>query len=191
MNVGGAYPGIMDQDTIGTPAKFSMVLAENEKKNPWEPYHVENGFKSEENTVACFYGHSLIEIADMDSENGEALMNTFALRIKGIGQTVFLPYHPVILLAPDHARILARDGWTKDDIRQYLHLHCSISAEEYRRSRVMSYGMARKWLKAADSKAMIRLFEKAEKISIVVVGGVAGKSAAYAAFPTRPYPVKS
>jgi hypothetical protein len=40
MNVGNCYPGIMDQDTIGSPAKFGMVIAENEKANPWEPYHV-------------------------------------------------------------------------------------------------------------------------------------------------------
>ncbi len=191
MNVGGAYPGIMDQDTIGSPAKFSMVLAENEGKNPWEPYHVEKGFRREDSTVTCFYGHSLIELADMDSSCGSALINTFALHIVGIGQTLYMPYHPVVLMAPDHAAVFARDGWTKDDIRKYLHLECSIPAETYRRSRVMSYQIGQKWIEAADSRSMIPLFETAENIDIVVVGGVGGKSAAYLGLTPKPYPVRS
>lgn len=191
MNVGNCYPGIMDQDTIGSPAKFGMVVAENEDKNPWEPYHVEKGIRSEESTVTCFYGHSLVEIADLDSDNAESLMNTFALRIRGIGQTIFIPYYPVILMAPDHAKILARDGWTKDDIGQYLHLHCCIPAEEYRRSRSEAYDIRKKWIEAADSRAMVPLYKKPENINIVVVGGTAGKSAAYLSLFPKPYPIKS
>jgi hypothetical protein len=186
MNVGGAYPGIMDEDTIGSPTKFSMVLAENEEMNPWEPYHVEKGFRPEESTVTCFYGHSLIEIANLDSDNAETLMITFALRLKGLVHMLYKKqYNPVILMAPDHAKIIARDGWTKDDIRQYLHLHCCISAEEYSRTRSLAYQMERKWIKAADPRAMIPLYP--ETIDIVVVGGVAGKSAAYVALIPKPY----
>lgn len=191
MNVGGAYPGILDQDTIGSPAKFSMVLAENERESPWEPYHVEKGFRAEESTVACFYGHSLIEIADLESETAEALINTVSLRVAGIGQTIFIPYYPVVLLCPAHAEIFRRDGWTKNDIRQYLHLHCAISAEKYRRSRSLAMGPARKWIEAADSNAMIRLFERPERIDVVVAGGTSGKSAAYLGLFPRPYPVRS
>jgi len=190
MNVGGAYPGILDQDTIGSPAKFSMVLAENERESPWEPYHVEKGFRAEESTVTCFYGHSLIEIADLESETAEALINTISLRVAGIGQTIFIPYYPVILLSPAHAGIFSRDGWTKDDIRQYLHLHCAITAERYRKSKSLAMGPARKWIGAADSDAMIRLFERPERIDVVVAGGASGKSAAYLGLFPKPYPVK-
>ena len=44
MNVGLSYPGITDMDTIGTPAKFSFCVAENEERTPWDPYRVQNGF---------------------------------------------------------------------------------------------------------------------------------------------------
>ncbi len=191
MNVGGAYPGILDQDTIGSPAKFSMVLAENEPKNPWEPYHVEKGFEAEESTVTCFYGHSLIEIADLESDTAASLINTISLRVVGIGQTIFIPYYPVILLSPSHAEIFKRDGWTKNDIREYLHLHCAISAEKYRRSKSLAWGQDRKWITEADPDAMIPLFEEAGNIDIVVAGGTSGKSAAYLGLRPKPYPVKS
>jgi hypothetical protein len=191
MNVGNAYPGIMDQDTIGSPAKFSMVIAENESANPWEPYHVEKGFNLEESTISCCYGHSLIEMGDLVSDNAEGLMNTFARHIKGIGQISITYFKPMILMAPDHAMILDRDGWTKDDVRQYLYLHCRISAEEYRRSACVAPSVKRKWIEAADSKAMVPLYEKPEDIQIVVVGGMSGKSAAYAAgYPSNPHLIR-
>jgi len=192
MNVGNCYPGIMDQDTIGSPAKFSMVLAENQKANPWEPYHVEKGFGTEESTVSCCYGHSLIEMCDLESDSAEGLMNTFARHLRGIASIGMLYGKPMILLAPDHAVILARDGWTKDDVRQYLHLHCRISAEEYRRSACTCYPVKRRWLEAADSKAMVHLYQRPEHIQIVVVGGMAGKSAAYGGiYPANPHSIKS
>lgn len=190
MNVGNAYPGIMDQDTIGSPAKFGMVLAENERANPWEPYHVEHGFDAQASTVACCYGHSLIECCDLESDTAAGLMNTFARHLTGIGGISVSNYRPMLLMAPDHAKILARDGWTKNDVRQYLHLHCRISAEEYRRSACTCHPVPRKWIDAADSKAMVPMYEKAEDFQIVVVGGMAGKSGAYAGlFPAHPHPV--
>ena len=44
MNLGHAYPGAMDMDTLGSPIKYSLCLGENEDASPWEPYHVEKGF---------------------------------------------------------------------------------------------------------------------------------------------------
>jgi hypothetical protein len=188
MNIGNCYPGIMDQDTIGSPAKFGMVLAENVKANPWQPYHVEKGWREDESTISCCYGHSLIDMCDMESDTAAGLMNTFAKHLTGIGGQTLTYYKPVILLAPDHAAVLARDGWTKEDIRQYLHLHCRIPAEQYRRSACGCYPVPRKWLDAADSRAMIPLYEHPADFQIVVVGGMAGKSAAYGAYyAANPY----
>lgn len=194
MNIGNCYPGVMDQDTIGTPAKFGMVLAESEKANPWEPYHVEKGFKADQSTVSCCYGYSLTEMADQNSDTSDTLMLKFARHIKGIaGTSEVTKYSALILLAPDHARILARDGWTKDDMRQFLHLHCRIPAGEYRRTRsTKCLARERKWLEAADPMAMMQLYERPENFQVVVVGGMAGKSEAFAfVLPGNPHPVKA
>lgn len=193
MNIGNCYPGIMDQDTIGAPTKFSMVLAENEKANPWEPYHVEKGFRQEDSTVSCGYGVSLIDMRDLESDTAAGLMNNFARYLIGIAGIIsYMPfiYRAMILLAPDHARILAREGWTKNDIREYIHLHCTVSAEHYRRA--SQRPVERKWIEVADAQAQVPLYQKPEHIEIVVVGGMAGKSAAYAIlFPANPHLIKS
>ncbi len=193
MNIGNCYPGVMDQDTIGAPTKFSLVLAENEKANPWEPYHVEKGFKPDDSTVSCAYGVSLMDLRDLESDSASGLMNGFARFLIGSGAVIsYTPYvyRPLILLAPDHARMLAREGWTKDDIREYVHLHCTITAEQYRRS--SQRPVERKWIEVADSQASVPLFHKPEHVEIVVVGGMAGKSAVYSIlYPANPHLVKS
>ena len=194
MNVGNCYPGVMDMDTIGSPTKFSMLLAENEEGNPWEPYHVEKGFKPEDSTISCGYGHSLAEVCDMESDTAAGLMNSFAIVLRGVGERAYhRAYVALLLMCPDHARILARDGWTKEDIRQYLYLHCRLSAEEHRRSCCLAYSPEgpRKWIENADSHAMIPRYDSPDRYQIIVVGGKGGKSAVYCVdTEPKPYLIK-
>ena len=51
ITVGGGFPGDTDRSTFGWPGKYTMCFGENQEKSPWEPYHVEMGFKPEESTV--------------------------------------------------------------------------------------------------------------------------------------------
>ena len=51
LNVGGGYPGVGDMSTQGAPSKFSYCVAENEEENPWEPLHVERGFRPDQSAV--------------------------------------------------------------------------------------------------------------------------------------------
>ena len=78
MNVGQAYPGQLDMDTIGSPNKFSMCLAENEEASPWEPYHVERGFSKEASTVTAFSVESQMKLIDGRSSRPEDFLTLVA-----------------------------------------------------------------------------------------------------------------
>ncbi|HUJ75183.1 MAG TPA: hypothetical protein VL359_10010, partial [bacterium] len=54
MNVLNTRPGVLDRSTLGSPGKYAFCFAENEAESPWEPLHVERGFKREESTVTLF-----------------------------------------------------------------------------------------------------------------------------------------
>src|SRR5450756_480514 len=68
MNVGFAYPGSMEMDTLGTPAKYSFCVAENLERSPWEPWNVYKGFDKDLSTVSIalvypgpdIYNHCLL-----------------------------------------------------------------------------------------------------------------------------------
>ena len=38
-------PGVSDRATMGTPGKYTCCIAENEDEHPWEPWHVERGYR--------------------------------------------------------------------------------------------------------------------------------------------------
>ncbi len=53
---------IADNFTGSTGSNFNynnLCCGENEEKSPWEPFHVQKGFKAEESTVSLFRGWSL------------------------------------------------------------------------------------------------------------------------------------
>ena len=51
INIGYCKAGAGDPNFIGLPTKFGMCLAENEEVSPWQPYHVDQGFKRDDSAV--------------------------------------------------------------------------------------------------------------------------------------------
>jgi hypothetical protein len=201
MNIGGAYVGIGDMDTIGSPNKFSMVVAENEKESPWAPYHVDKGFKAGESTVTALCIVSQNEIHALDSNTPEEFLFVYENTICGIGEGSGIfgsplstdpaedsywrgvgptkyGHEPVLLLPPSAAKTFAAAGWTKDAIRAYLFEHATITKRmwlEHPKFKLdEGRNMAAKWRNAPlDAKIPIVMFPEA--FQIIVVGGPANK----------------
>ena len=128
-NIGYWYPGQMDMDTIGTTRKFVHCIAENEDMSPWEPFHVNQGFRSSESTVSVFITNGELDVQDQGNTNAEDLLKTLAygsifgtrgLGMHGGGQRL-------ILMPPDVAGPVGDQGFTKDDARTFIHHHAKNS----------------------------------------------------------------
>ena len=129
MNIGYAYVGKFDLDTIGAPRKYSMCLAENEAANPWQPLHVERGLAPGESAVTVFSVESEIECADMCNYTPEGILRTYsgAAATPGAAAVQFTyheatiaPMENLLLLAPEHAKVISAAGWKKNDIRDFV-----------------------------------------------------------------------
>ena len=199
MNIGGAYVGVNDLDTIGTANKLSMVVGENEQESPWKPYHVEKGFKANESTVTALNIVSHIEVQDLDSNTPEGFLATYRHTIKAmgcgsgimgtpmpsdpddigalatIGPTKF-GHEPVLLLPPSAAKKFAEAGWKKDDIGAHLFEHARITKRAWLEHSRYEDGknMAQKW-KDAPPDTEIPIVFYPEAFQIIVVGGPANK----------------
>jgi len=66
----GATADTMEKSTHGWPGKYTMCLAENAERNPWEPLHVELGFASETSIVVVVAARGLITIVEPSQESG-------------------------------------------------------------------------------------------------------------------------
>ena len=111
-NIGGARKGIEDMGTLGNPGKYSMVIAENEEANPWEPLHVENGFKRGDSTLTVSTPNTYIQTWPYASDD-EGILRALIYTLIPRGA-------PFIMLPPQHAKTLASNGWTKKDIKAFI-----------------------------------------------------------------------
>src|SRR5207248_5005559 len=54
---GGSVPGLTYMGSQGNGYAYSSVtFAENQERSPWEPFHVQHGFKATDSTVSVFGG---------------------------------------------------------------------------------------------------------------------------------------
>lgn len=111
-NIGGAIPGRTDMATMGQPGKYTFCFAENEAVSPWPPLHVRRGFSPEQSTVTVVGAAGTLEVKDDASRSAESLLTTFARSMIAAGSlgggTVLGGGEPLVLLAPEHATIIAR-----------------------------------------------------------------------------------
>ncbi|MDP3064453.1 MAG: hypothetical protein Q8O40_14780 [Chloroflexota bacterium] len=186
MNVGHCYPGFGDMDTIGSPLKYSMCIAENEGKNPWEPFHVERGFKKEQSTVTVFGVSDVIHMANYQ-RNAELHLTAWAARASTGGhRDPIIPSRvesddstELMFLVPDHARNLAQDGYNKKSIREFISKNAKIPLKFMVASLPTSLDSLPKnleWIFQMDPDTLMSTVPNPETINIVVVGGPTGKS---------------
>lgn len=110
-NIGGARKGIEDMGVFGNPGKYSLILGEYEEESPWEPLHVERGFKKEDNTLTMFLPNTYIQTIPRDT-NAKGYLETYASLNPGAMSC--------ILIVPPHAKALAAEGWTKQKIKDFV-----------------------------------------------------------------------
>lgn len=116
-NLGGGWPGAVSFAGLGQPGRYTLCFAEHEAASPWPPLHVEHGYEAQTSTVTLMRAESAINVTgglpEVASVMGSAA-SLFTIRYDG---------HVVVALAPHVAQELARQGWRKADVRQYLYEH--------------------------------------------------------------------
>src|SRR5204862_1071512 len=173
MNVGGGLPGSGDRATQGSPAKLAYCVAENEAESPWEPLHVEAGFPRDVSVVTVFGCEGPHNIQDHFSNTGLGVLRTVAGAMGQAGSNNPLGWGwPLLALGPEHAATIARDGYSKAKVKEFLFEHARFPlarlGREYQQQQIERH-------KAVDAPdTMLSIVKRAEDISIIVAGG-AGK----------------
>jgi hypothetical protein len=147
-NIAGYKFGRNYMGTFGYPMNF--VIAENEDETPWEPFHVEHGFRKEDTTVtACgtvTWGWAPAIYGTADQTAAQTALDFLSLeltkkpclaRLAERGPNGFRNMLTV-MLAPPVAKSLANAGYSKQMIREYLYEHARVSYKEL--EFVLKYG---------------------------------------------------
>jgi hypothetical protein len=123
INAFGLRPQQLDQATQGTPAKYTCCIGENEEDSPWAPFPVDHGFAPGENTVTAMLVRSVIHVEARHTEDPEQLGRDLAGTLARTGALVHETISGCLVLGPEHARLFDRAGWSKADVRQFVHEH--------------------------------------------------------------------
>jgi hypothetical protein len=136
VNVPRFMPGITDKATFGL--NFFVVLAEAERRTPWEPLSVSLGFKPgvstvTVNSVLCV-SYNFITIGS--AENQIEIIAEEASRALS-QDTVLQAFGPerrhLLVLSPLVASILSEGGYSKRDVQQYLFENVGIRSRQFDR----------------------------------------------------------
>lgn len=186
VNIGGALPGVLDRATLGGPAKYTFCLAENEEESPWDPLHVERGFAQDVSTVTVVGAEGPHNVNDHGSQNAEEILTTIAGVLGTPGTNhIYLSGEPLIIIGPEHAAAIARDGFSKLMLKQFLHEHGRVPFSLISPGNLTRFAKIKPdrfaGLKPGDR---VPLAERAEDIMVVVAGGAGRHSAVIPTFGT-------
>jgi len=172
-NVCGSLPGLLDRGTLGHPGKVSYVIAENEADSPWAPLHVERGFRPEQSTVTVMAADAPHQFYNQLSSTAQGILTTLADGMRISGNVMGQP-HYAIVIAGEHMHTIARDGWGKKEIRQFVWEHTQNSHAHLKKTQRMSGEV-----QAGDDTKMRPLVASPDDILVVAAGGRAGAFSAY------------
>ena len=176
----GSIPGQTYWGGQGNNLNYNnVVIAEDEKSSPWTPFHVQKGFKPDENVVSVFNGWDMR--MGHGAKGAGAIDLKFDQQISSMFPTLTRMFNCLVVIDPLTAKMLADQGYDKKEkLTDWLWKNSTISAKEYRESflaHVWLYPRALKgeepyatWWKAADDQ-QIPCWPKADDIAIVVTGG--------------------
>jgi hypothetical protein len=174
-NIGGAYPGEGDKSTMGSAAKFSFCFAENEEASPWEPYHVELGYAQADSTVTVVGAEPPHNIEDHESVDARGLLGMLAYSVAYLGcnNAYSRTSDFFVGLCPEHAATLARHGFSKADVREFLFQQARIPYQRWRgrgAERINADNLPR-YFDALSDDMSVPMTDRPENIRIIVVGG--------------------
>ncbi|MBI2959924.1 MAG: hypothetical protein HYY28_06400 [Betaproteobacteria bacterium] len=170
---GGSVIGDTYMGSIGNAYNYAATWAENEERSPWEPLHVQHGFKPEDSVVTTVFG-------GWYTQSGYGPRETWQQRFRRC-LAACEPYSaPIILMDPTVARGFVDLGFkTKQELIAWCADNARVSAREFwddpwTQTLLKPHALAgvEPWaskLKAAPDQLITKY--RPEDISIVVIGG--------------------
>jgi len=170
-NIGGARLGLEDNATFGQPGKYSFCMAENEAQNPWSTLSEELGFSKNTSTVTIIPVENIIGVFTHTVNSAREILNRIAFRMSAFEAS--WRGELLVLLGPEAADTIAGEGYTKNDIKNFLFTNARLSFDEFIRQDAVAGHMFSlpKWYELNQDKAKMPMVRKPEDFVIAVGGG--------------------
>jgi hypothetical protein len=165
-NVGGGRPRVEDRAAHGWAGKVSSCFAE--RLDLWDSPGGDG------TTVTLMATEAPRLIIDQLAREPEGLAASLATALQSVAHPkLVLAFDALVLLGPEHARVFAQAGWTRERLRERLFELTKRPAGELVRGFGGSpEGIDPRWVN--DAEMPVQKFAAAERIRIACAGGDAG-----------------
>jgi hypothetical protein len=129
-NALGVRPHVFEQATQGTPGRWSICIGENEEQSPWEPLALELGVPAGTSAVSATFIRAAEFVDNRHTKDVGHVLHDLADTIARTGSWVFSTSDIAVVLNPEHARMFAGAGMTRQDVRTWLYEHAGRTGRE-------------------------------------------------------------
>jgi hypothetical protein len=170
---GGSVPGESYMGSLGNWYAYTAVFPENEERSPWEPLHVQHGFKPTDSTVSVFFGgwytqggygpretwkEKFVRCLTATEHYNPPLIVVDPIVARGFVELGFDTQQKLIAWCAENARLPAREYWDNQWIQTLVHPLAVAGVEPFATR-----------LKAKPDE-LVQMFQP-DDINIVVAGG--------------------
>jgi len=187
INLGQAWPGINDMKDLGNPAKFGIVMAENDRQTPpgWQTMREREGFGKGASTVSVYAAQSFRQIHDSQkylaaSKKPEPVVDPMIARLMSTSLNATAEQwgeEIVIAFSPTMAENLKKFGYDPAKIQKELFEKGKIPRGLFGPRPLGSFAVTSgipKWIDDLPDDALVPVVPKPEDIKIMVAGGKGG-----------------
>jgi hypothetical protein len=164
-------PGETYMGTQGNGLNYNnLIIVENEKDSPWTPFHVQKGFKKEENIVSVFFGYGIAQ--------GQGGLGSAVKPVPQFDQGLLYNFTPLTsifgalgVLDPLVAQDLVALGYDTKE-KHFLQKNATLTVKDAK-TMLFTGGGALRGPQAANLKDddLIPRWPSVQSINMVVVGG--------------------
>jgi hypothetical protein len=168
---GGGICGETYMGSQGNVINYSnLIIPENEKDSPWPPFHVQKGFKPEENVISFFFGFCITQ-----GQGGKGLgvkpVPLYNVAMSANVAPFASLFGALFLLDPLVANGLGDLGFkTKDSVTDWLQKNTTVTVKDVKS---MLFSGLPRGVDPASFKDddVIPTWQKSDAFNLVVVGG--------------------
>ena len=179
INLGGAKPGETSMSTFGHPGRYTYCIGEFEEASPWSALSVERGIPAGQSAVTLFAGEAPHGISDHASRTARELAGSIGWSMSGLWNIKHFPLysHTMLVVGPEHARTLADEGWSKEDLKRHLHETVRLPFRKLLPEADNGEGTNLRFGKGLKPEPddLISKFPSPAELHVVVAGGTAGR----------------
>jgi hypothetical protein len=165
MNVVRSVSGLTDLACHGSPAELGLCFGDI-AFGSWPAFHEVQGFPNS-STVTVHRCASPHNVMDLIGRTATGIMQAIAAASASIAfNNAYCPAELLVIISPDHAGLLQRQGWSRSDVQQ-----CLWEMARNPRSALAGRGIENSWPAWFSTLDEIPVVHIPQDIMVVVAGG--------------------